>query len=135
MPVELPRSARERGMTLVEVMIALIVLSVGILAIARLFPSATQGQLQNRMGTTASYYVQEKIEQLNALTWTDASLTAGRHPTATTNENLGTSGAWQRYWVVTTKTGAMSALKQVTVTVTWTFHGNRSTSATTYIRR
>jgi Tfp pilus assembly protein PilV len=49
----------ERGTTLAELMIALLVLSLGILAMGQLFPAGSRNQLQARMTTTASYYAQE----------------------------------------------------------------------------
>ncbi|MBI1796579.1 MAG: prepilin-type N-terminal cleavage/methylation domain-containing protein [Candidatus Eisenbacteria bacterium] len=127
--------ARERGASLVELMIALVVLSLGILAMARLFPAGTRSQLQTRMTTTASFYTQEKIEDLSRLPWGDASLTDGRHPAGVATENLGSSGAWHRFYNVTTMGVPLDNLKKVTVTVAWSFVGARQVQATTYLRR
>lgn len=128
-----PRS--ERGMTLVEAMVALIVLSLGILAIGQLFPAGTRGQVSDRMLTQANYYAQQKVEDLTILSWTDAALTGGRHPSGTTNEPLGSNGQWQRFYQVTTMAAPLDNLKKVTVTVNWTVQGPRSVAATTYLRR
>lgn len=127
-----PRS--ERGVTLVELLAALIVLSLGVLAVAQLFPSGSRAQLQDRMRTTANYYAQEKIEQLTGLTWSDPALTTGRHPAAG-NDTLGASGQWQRFYQVTAMTAPLDNLKMVTVTASWTYLGPHSVTATTYMRR
>ena len=129
-PAEVARD--ERGTTLAELMIALVVLAVGLLAVAQLFPSASRGQVQDRMLTTANYYAQEKVEDLVNLTWTDTRLTVARHPAGTATEDL---GQWQRFYTVTQLAAPLDNLKKVTVTVTWNFQGNRSVNATTYIRR
>lgn len=123
-----------RGASLVELMVALVVLAVGILAMAQLFPAGNRSQLKDRMMTTASLYAQEKVEQLTPKPWSDPDLTDGRHPAGTAFEALGTSGKWQRFYQVETLAAPLDNLKRVTVTVGWTFMGNRSVTATTYVR-
>ena len=127
-----PRS--DRGATLIELMIALVMLAIGILAVGQLFPAGSRGQLQARMTTSANYYGQEKLEQLASLAWTDAALTPGRHPSSGT-ETLGDSGQWHRFYEVSTMASPIDNLKKVTVTVQWTYLGNRSVTSATYVRR
>ena len=127
--------ADERGTSLIELMIALVVLSLGILAIAQMFPAGARGQAQDRMVTAGSYYADEQLEQLNRLTWTDPALTTGRHPPGTATVDLGATGKWHRYYEVTPLPAPLDNLKRVTVTVTWDFMGTRSVQATTYLRR
>ncbi len=125
---------RERGVTLVELCIALVVISIGLLALVRIFPTAARNQLEDRLVTSANLYAQEKIEDLGAKGWADADLTVGRHPAGTTNESCGASGAWQRHWDVAQMAAPLDNLKKVTVTVAWNFQGARSVTATTYLR-
>lgn len=125
----------ERGASLIELMIALVVLSLGILAVAQLFPAGARAQLGDRMSTAAANHAQEKLEQLNQLPWSDPALTVGRHPPGTATEALGTSGKWRRFYVVSTLPAPLDNLKQVTVTVGWTFMGDQSVQSTTYMRR
>jgi prepilin-type N-terminal cleavage/methylation domain-containing protein len=125
----------ERGASLIELMIALVVLSLGILAVAQLFPAGTRGQIQDRMATAGSYYAQEKLEDLNRVSWSDNALTVGRHPPGMTTENLGPTGKWHRYYDVSILPAPLDNLKKVTVTVTWTYMGVRSVQTTTYLRR
>jgi len=129
LPLSAPRS--ERGTSLAELMVALVVLSIGLLAVAQLFPAGSRGQVQDRMLTAASYYAQEKIEGFVNVPWSDTKLDVGRHA-ATGTENL---GAWQRYYDVAILDPPLDNLKKITVTVTWTFQGQRSATATTYVRR
>jgi prepilin-type N-terminal cleavage/methylation domain-containing protein len=130
-----PTRHADRGASLIELMIALIVLSLGILAVVRLFPAGTRSQVSDKMLTSANYYAQEKIENLNHLPWADAQLTDGRHPPGIATEACGTSGRWQRFYEITTLTAPLDNLKKVTVTVSWTFLGARQVQSTTYLRR
>ena len=128
-------SRHERGASLIELMIALVVLSLGILAVAQMFPAGARGQMQDRMMTAASYYAQEKIEEVARLAWSDAALTVGRHPPGLATEDLGSTGKWHRYYDVASLPAPLDNLKKVTVTVNWTFMGVRSVQTVTYLRR
>ncbi len=130
-----PPAPTQRGATLVELMVALIVLALGILAIGQLFPAGTRGQLQDRMLTSASYYTQQQVEGFQRLTWSDPALTLGRHPAGSATEDLGPTGQWHRYYEVSILPAPLDNLKKVTVTVTWTFMGARQVQTTTYLRR
>jgi prepilin-type N-terminal cleavage/methylation domain-containing protein len=125
----------EQGVTLLETLVALTVIAIGVVAVARVFPAITGSQLQAKMLTTGTYYAREKVEELMALPWTDAALTDGRHPAGTATEDMGSNNQWHRFYNVTTLTGALSDLKRVTVTVGWQFQGSDSTTTTTYFRR
>jgi hypothetical protein len=116
-------------------MVALVVLSIGLLAVAQLFPAGSRGQVQDRMLTSANYFAQEKIEQLTNVPWADPGLIVGRHPTGTATEALGTGGQWQRFYTVAVMAAPLDNLKKVTVTVNWAAGGSRSVTATTYVRR
>jgi Tfp pilus assembly protein PilV len=131
-----PHSVRERGTSLVEVMIALIVMSIGILAVARLFPTGARSQVQDRLTLGASDYAQEKIESLRSLRWSDANLTDGRHPAGLVTESCG-NGRWQRFYTVTTMVSPLDNLKKIVVTVSADGAGRtgRNVTTTTYVRR
>jgi prepilin-type N-terminal cleavage/methylation domain-containing protein len=125
----------EQGVTLLETLVAMTVLAIGIVAVAKVFPNITGSQIGAKMLTTGAYYSREKVEELMALPWTDAALTDGRHPAGMATENLGSNNQWHRYYNVTTLTGALADLKRVTVTVTWLLQGSDTTTTTTYFRR
>ncbi len=125
----------EQGVTLLETLVALTVLAIGIVAVARVFPNITGSQLEAKMLTTGSFYSREKVEELLALPWTDAALTDGRHPGGSATEDMGSNNQWHRFYNVTTLTGALSDLKRVTVTVWWQMQGSDTTTTTTYFRR
>ena len=124
----------ERGITLVETMIALLVMTTGILALGRLLPAASSGQLSDKMLTQGNGYAQQKLESLQTKYWSDPELADGRHPVSS-NEELGSNGQWERYHEVSTMAAPLDNLRRVTVTVTWNFGGPHSVTATSYLRR
>lgn len=128
------RLRSERGVTLVELLAALVLISVGVLALVRLFPTAQRNQLTDRMLSSANLYAQEKVEYLSTRSWLDSELSLGRHPAGTATESLG-SGAWQRWYEVEAMAAPLDNLKKITVTVGWTYMGSRTVTATTYMRR
>ena len=125
----------ERGITLIEVMIALIVLSLGIMAVGGIFPTATRTELQTRMLSTASYYAQQRLEMLKSLNWDDPALSAGRHPAGSACDTLGVSGSWTRFYQVDLMAAPLDDLKRVSCTVSWTYKNTRSVIDTVYVRK
>ena len=55
------RSDPERGTTLVELLMALVVLSIGVLGVSQLFPTGTRVQVQDRLRTEASQLSRENL--------------------------------------------------------------------------
>lgn len=123
-------------MSLIELMIALVVLAVGVLVVGRLFPAGARSQVQDRLLIGANYYAQEQLESITGRNWSDPLLTDGRHPAGTAMDSL-ESGRWLRFYQVTTMTGSLNNLKKVDVTVSYkgSGQGSRSVTATTYVRR
>lgn len=66
---------KEKGFTLVELMIALVVLAIGILALIQMQVAAMNGNRSANQMTTAMTLAQDKIEQLKRFALTDAALT------------------------------------------------------------
>ena len=54
----------QRGMTLLEVLIAITILSVGLLALARMQAQAVKGNLSGRQLTEATILAQDKVEDI-----------------------------------------------------------------------
>ena len=61
--------ASERGTTLVETMVAVVILAVGLVGVAQMFVYSTNTNREARRVTMTSILAQQKIEQLRALTW------------------------------------------------------------------
>ena len=122
----------ERGTTLIELMVALVVLSIGVLGVSQLFPTGTRLQVQDRLRTEASQLSREKIEQLHNLAMSDPGLTAGRHP-AGAAEQVGEAGGLERYYDVDLLAAPLDNLRRVTVSVTWKHARACTVQAVTYL--
>jgi prepilin-type N-terminal cleavage/methylation domain-containing protein len=128
------RPTKERGFSLAEMMMVMVILAIGILAVAKLFPTASRQQLKDRLRTSASYFVQEKVESLRTLVSTSADLAEGRHPSVDTNEAVGTTPGMTRYWVVSYPPPPLDNIVRIDVVVRWsTTAGPDSTVATSYL--
>ena len=115
---------------------ALVVVSIGLLALSQMFPAGTRGQVRDRLYSSGHYYAQEKIEEVSARSWADPDLSVGRHPAGAVVESLGTHGTWTRFYQVDALAAPLDNLRKVTVTVNWNYLGDaRSAAATTYVRR
>ncbi|PYN83711.1 MAG: hypothetical protein DMD96_01465 [Candidatus Rokuibacteriota bacterium] len=92
----------ERGFTLGEVLVTMVVLSVGLVAVATGFQYATSGVEMGNGETTAAFVAAQRLEQLKALAltdWASVTLSAG-----TTTEGYGAIADAARYRRVTTIT-------------------------------
>jgi Tfp pilus assembly protein PilV len=94
--------ANERGITILEVMIAVVVLSLSLLLLLNMAMVAVDGNDWSNKSTVATQMLQDKVEQLR----TGQSMSNG-------SDSL--SGI-TRTWTVQ---GAGSHLRQVAVTVNW----------------
>lgn len=114
-----PSGRAERGFSLIELMIVLIVLAFGIFGVARLFPVASRSMLRDRLRTEAVYYAQQKVETLRTLQANDPDLGAGRHPAGTATESVGKTGQLQRSWTVSQMPSPLDNVQRLDVCVTW----------------
>jgi type IV pilus assembly protein PilV len=111
------------GFTLIEVMIAILILTVGMLAMALLQVTAIRGGSFANQMTQASIFGQDKIEELKNKSYTDTDLSTGNHSDTVTSGNRVT---YTRSWTVTENnppntTGSVSSkMKTINLTISWT---------------
>jgi type IV pilus assembly protein PilV len=74
---------REKGFTLIEVLIGLIILAIGILAVAGMQITSITGTSFSKNLTKASVIAQDRLEILKGLPLTDASFDIKDHPNDT----------------------------------------------------
>lgn len=72
-------SYKERGFTLIEVLIAMAIFSIGILGVGTMQLRSTGGNTNARIGTEASVWAQDRVETLMLLPFTDAAFATGAH--------------------------------------------------------
>jgi Tfp pilus assembly protein PilV len=106
--------AGERGISLVEIMVALVLLALGITMAMRTLPESNTVTTKARNVTIATNLVQEKLEQLNSLPFDDPALSNGIH-----NDPLNPiEDHYKRTWTV--QDGSpYTGMKQIRVTVTF----------------
>jgi len=99
-----------RGFTLIEVLIAMFIFSVGILGIGALQHISINSNARARMHTEGYTWVADRIEWMTTLPYDDADLSAGEHgPVA--------EGTYAISWFVQ-EDALLTGTKTITVTVT-----------------
>jgi type IV pilus assembly protein PilV len=124
------KSRNTAGFTLLEVMVAMVVLAIGILGLAPMLVVSMQGNQSSRETTEAAYLAQDRIEQFRNQT------TISPIPFNETS----TVGQYSRVVNVTDQSvdnTIPAGVYQITVTINWTDKDgmSRSTSYITYKSR
>ena len=100
---------KERGFTLIEVLIAMAIFSIGILGVGTMQLRSTGGNTNARIGTEASVWAQDRVETLMLLPYTDAALDPNNNPhTPQVNDPINNSG-YNVVWNVYDSSGATPA--------------------------
>ncbi len=108
-----------KGFSLIEVMIALAIFSIGILAVSSMQISAAQGNLSSRLRTEAIAFASGEIEDMMAQPFQDI---------VTDSRTVNT--VYELEWTVTTLGNA----KSIEMTVTWLDRGRLQNSTLNHIR-
>ena len=135
--IDLQRKPNEKGYSIIEVMIAISILSIGILALASMQVAAMRGNSFAGGVTEGSTWALDQIEKLMSLPWTDPSLQdadldgAGGlddmdfDNNSTTKADADfqvTKGRYAIHWNVANNV-VTNNTRTVNVIVTWTEHG------------
>jgi type IV pilus assembly protein PilV len=111
---------KEDGFTLIEVLIAITIFAVGLLAVAAMQTSAIKENSTAGKLTNLSTWGMDKIEELSALPYNDPWLeTAGNPPgnDSAGNTHQEVSGDYTISWIVIDD-NPLTSTKNITVTVT-----------------
>jgi prepilin-type N-terminal cleavage/methylation domain-containing protein len=146
---------REKGFTIPEVLLASVIISVAVLGIVGLFPTALQNVQYGGHMSQASSLAQEMIEMIRTRPFADVSLYHGldtqqatpaglpqpvkdhldlwRNDVAPANPRGGLPQG--RGTVSATAVPGLPDLLEVTVTVSWQERGNQTVTIVTYVAR
>ena len=123
---------KQRGFTLIVVLIAMAIFSIGILGVGTMQIRSTTGNTSARIRTEASIWAQDRVETLMLLSYSDALMSPGPH-------NLN-EGLYAVNWMVWDDAGAVAGavtqfLNGITpatntkiIEITVTGRGNRSST-------
>ena len=64
----------QQGFTYLEAIIAILVITIGIVAILQIFPLASVVEMSNRLETQATFLCQEKMETINSMAYQDITI-------------------------------------------------------------
>lgn len=115
--VKTPNKKGERGFTLIETSISMVVMMVAGLAVSSLFVFSMQNNVGGNERALAMAVAQQQLEQLRSVSFEDATMTVGSTTTTITNGE-------HNYTVVkaitdeTNNDGSAKQLRKITITVT-----------------
>lgn len=105
------------GFTLIEILVALVILGVSLLALAGLMVTTTRNNASAGQVTEAATLAQDKLEELRAIPWDRVA--SGQ------DQQVGSTGiGYERSWNVVTN----GNVKTITITVNWSDRFNHSIS-------
>ena len=116
--------ATERGYTFLELLIGVLILAIGLLAIAGLQIASVRGNAFSHHMNQATYIAHDRLEFLKNLPLSDSLLEAKNHP----DEKVTVAGVdFLREYTVTQD----GALKRIEYTVSWNDGRNHSVTFST----
>jgi len=119
----------EKGIGLIEILIALVLFGIGISFALRTLPDSNVAMTRGRNLTEATNFAQEKIEELMAVPFSDGDLTAGTH--ADPDNPIQTH--FTRSWTVADD-APVQGMKTVAVSVSFeTANSDSAVTLTTFV--
>lgn len=116
---------RNKGFTLVEVLIAMAIFAIGILAVAKMQMWNTKNNTTGNIRTTATMLARAQMEELKSVADV-TTLVSNADPNNPVDEDGNAGGIYTRTWTVTNPLGGSDS-RQIAVTVSWSRWGqNRS---------
>jgi len=108
---------REKGFTLIELMVTVVVLAVGLLALAQMGVMAIQTNKSTSDYATATRLATNKIDTLKKTTYAGLIPNTYVDPNNLLKPDETTGGTFSRSWVIAS--GSTTETKKITVEVSW----------------
>lgn len=130
-PEQICLKTNTRGFTLIEILVALAIFSIGIMAVAKLQLWNVKNNTNSNIATMATMLAREKLEWMKSLDLHDAEMVSGVEPDIDSNGDPG--GIFSREWVVTPDSTDTTC--RIDMQVSWTRQGKtRNVELTTITR-
>ncbi|WP_319585226.1 type IV pilus modification protein PilV [uncultured Desulfobulbus sp.] len=120
----------QQGFTLIEVLMAMVILGIGIMSIVALQTQDMTFNNSSRRQTQGSTWAMDRVERLRSLPYTDAALSVAGNP-HTENIQVGGKTVYSLRWIVSDNTANVPDTKKVDVTIQ---SNGRNVSSLTFIR-
>lgn len=136
--VEIKGMNGSKGFTLIEVLVAMAIFSIGILAVASMQLAGTKGSSSARLSTEAAVLAQDQMESLIALEYDPIAPVQGFDPALNGTRAVTYSNRYTVDWTVAQNTLNGIALPNdclgITVTVTWPSGGGQRSYSLDFIK-
>ncbi len=131
------KPTNERGFTLIEVLIAMVILTIAMVSMAELMAITIRMQMMGRNETAAIRLAQSKVDELVAVNFTNASVAVGGSLTTdVATYNDAPANGFARRWAIAAIAGE-TRVRTLTVRITPTVNDRRTNGVvelTTIIR-
>lgn len=104
----------EKGASVVEIMVALVIFGIGLVAAVRMLPESNAKSTRSRNKTVAVNLAQEKMEELLSRSYKHADLNPGNHA----DPDNPVDGHYLREWTITDNT-PVQGMKMISVSVSF----------------
>jgi prepilin-type N-terminal cleavage/methylation domain-containing protein len=135
MPIRIPiapklrTAGNQKGFTLIEIFITIVLLSIGLLGTAALTTGVVRGNLASRNMTTATAIAQSCLEENRRVGYTNAGAGTSSCLSGSTNVTQG-GVTFARVLTVAPSVPDTTNIRTLTVTVTWSEGGSGTKSIT-----
>ena len=114
-------SLKSKGFTLIEVLVALVILAISLLALAGLMNTTTKNNALGGRLTEAATFAQDKLEELRAYRWDSIPLNVTSMDSPESRNGV----QYTRSWVA--RLNPINAnLKEIEITINWNDMTNHS---------
>jgi len=119
--IKVKKSLKSKGFTLIEVLVALVILAISLLALAGLMNTTTKNNAFGGRLTEAATFAQDKLEELRAHHWDSIPLNITSMDSPESRNGV----QYTRTWVA--RLNAINAnLKEIEITINWNDMTNHS---------
>ena len=122
-----------KGFTLIEVLVAMAIFAIGVLAVASMQYWSVRNTSSGNIMTLAANLARSQMETLKSVP--DISVLANGADPDTIDADGNPGGPFTRAWVVTDPLGANSGTRQIEVTVGWSRYGQSRSVVLTSLSR
>jgi prepilin-type N-terminal cleavage/methylation domain-containing protein len=104
-----------RGFTLIELVVAILIFAIGIVGIMKMHQASIQANSYSMQLTQAMNIVEDKIDFLRGIPFTNAAMTVGNHAAVATSMGV----QYNLSWSVAATAGSDNHARSINVTIAW----------------